>query len=75
MNEALSDLKKVNTTFYISEFVNYRFVQNLAFDYYQYNECGKKVASYKERLIVGGGANQFYHIYQGIYTSGRGIYR
>ena len=63
-NEALSDLKKVNTTFYISEFVNYRLEQNVAYDYYKYNECGKKVPSYNEHLIVGGGANQFYHIYQ-----------
>lgn len=63
-DETLTDLKKVNTTFYISEFVNYRFEQNVAFDYYKYNECGKKVYSYDANIIVGGGANQFYYIYQ-----------
>lgn len=63
-NESLSDLKKVNTTFYISEFVNYKFVQNVAYDYYRYDDCGKKIATYQENLIVGGGANQFYYIYQ-----------
>ena len=64
INESLTDVKKVKTTFYISEFVNYRFVENVAFDYYKYNECGKKVSTYNEHLIVGGGANQFYFIYQ-----------
>jgi len=63
-SESLSDLNRVNSTFYISEFVNYRYKQGIAFDYYKYNECGKKVSTYEEVLIVGGGANQFYIIYQ-----------
>ena len=63
-SESLSDLNKVNTTFYISEFVNYRYAEEVAYDHYHYNKCGKRVSFYGESIIVGGGPNQFYVMYQ-----------
>lgn len=63
-DENLSNKVKVNTSFYLSEFVNYNFKQNVAFDYNGYDECGNKTVTYDKHLIVGGGANQFYNFYE-----------